>query len=233
MSIADLHQVLMRGANFERHAHPEPYAALLLDGRYEEAGEAGRWQVGSGEVLVHAAFAVHHNRGLSGRALILNLPLPVNATDRSAHFFVRDPDALARVAEHDPVAAAELLWEQLIPGRAAASDASDLLAMQLSGANSLPIAAWSRQLGVRRETVFRHFRAAYGVAPSRYRLEARARRAWRELIGADHSLAEVALAAGFADHAHMSRAVRMLTGRTPSDWRRQRRLQHSFKTKAR
>jgi hypothetical protein len=39
-------------ATIERHQHAHPYAAVVLSGSDEEAGESGRWRVSAGEVLI-------------------------------------------------------------------------------------------------------------------------------------------------------------------------------------
>lgn len=204
-----------------RHIHAAPYAAVVLAGGYEEAGERGRWRVEAGDVLVHAAFSAHWNpapnRAQAGRAMVLNLPLA--AAPAFAVARIADPDALARLAERDPRAARALLAESWTPGRPARDDAPDLMAAALSDASDLAVEAWARDHGIARETAFRWFRQAYGVAPSRYRVEARARRAWGLITGTAAPLADIAAETGFADQAHMTRDVKALTGRPPGAWR--------------
>lgn len=220
---------LAPGETIARHIHDEAYAAVVLDGGYEEAGERGRWRVRAGDVLLHGRFSGHWNRR-PGKALVLNLPLHGDLTG-PAMARARDPDLLARLAERDPLEAAAALLEDLIPGGPTLSDPSDRLAQALSGDDAPSVEAWARDQGVARETAFRWFRDAYGVGPARFRVEARARRAWRLIVEGDASLADIAAEAGFADQAHMSRDVKDLTGRSPGAWR-VLTLQHSFKTRA-
>ncbi len=226
---------LAPGETIPRHIHDEAYAAVVLDGGYEEAGENGRWRVRAGDVLLHGRFSGHWNHR-PGKALVLNLPL-AGAPNLPAMARTVDPDLLARLAERDPVEAAVALLETLRPGQAGLADAPDQLAHALSGDEAPAVEAWARDQGVSRETAFRWFRDAYGVGPARFRVEARARHAWRSIVDGDatqscRSLAEIAAEAGFADQAHMSRDVKDLTGRSPGAWRVQIRLQHSFKTRA-
>ena len=68
----------------------------------------------------------------------------------------------------------------------------------------------------------------WSVTPARFRAEVRARKAWRAIAFGDAPLAEVAADGGFADQAHLTRAIRALTGRTPGAWR----LSNPFKTEA-
>ncbi len=203
-----------------RHLHAAPYAAVVLEGGYEEAGERGRYRVEAGDVLVHAAFCAHWNpthRRAGRPAVVLNLPL--TAVPAFAAARIADPDALVRLAERDPLAAAAFLTDTWTPGRAALEDAPDLMAAALSDLPDLGVETWAREHGVTRETAFRWFRQTYGVGPARYRVEARARRAWGLITGTTDALAAIAAEAGFADQAHMTRDVKALTGHTPGAWR--------------
>ena len=217
-------QTRLSGPAAPRHAHREPYAALVLEGGYEEAGEAGRWRVEPGEVVCHAPFACHVNWLPSRTVRVLNLPLPA-WTGPSAVLRVDDPDLLLRLAKRDPRAAADALLAIPAVAAPARQDAPDLLAEQLTAAPPA-LRDWAAARGVCRQTAFRWFRAAYGVSPARFRVEARARSAWRRLVESRAPLAEVALEAGFADQPHMSREVKAFTGLTPRQWR-ERSLQPS------
>ena len=68
----------------------------------------------------------------------------------------------------------------------------------------------------------RAFKASTGMAPHRWYLTERVRRAQRALLETNDSLAEVALASGFADQSHFTRAFRNITGASPGAWRRSR-----------
>jgi AraC family transcriptional regulator len=67
------------------------------------------------------------------------------------------------------------------------------------------------------------FRVSTGVAPYRWQLEARIRRAQRLLLENAQPLDDVAAATGFADAVHFGRVFRQLTGTPPATWRRDRR----------
>ena len=220
--------VLQPGAAIPRHRHDTPYAAVVLSGGYEEAGDGGRWRAEPGDVLIHAAFSAHLDRAPVRRTTVLNLPLPWLWARVSTRMRIDDADALARLAEQDPRRGKALLLGALIPGAEGFGDEADALAGLLSR-SSTPVSGWSGERDVARQTAWRRFKAAYGVGPARYRVEARARRAWRRLVEGQEGLSDVAVAEGFADQAHMTRDVRSLTGRTPGQWRA---LHHSFKTRA-
>lgn len=67
------------------------------------------------------------------------------------------------------------------------------------------------------------FKASTGTSPYRYLIERRIHRAKELLLGADRSIAEVALTVGFASHSHFTDNFRKLTGTTPSRFRIDRR----------
>jgi len=66
----------------------------------------------------------------------------------------------------------------------------------------------------------RAFKASTGVAPYRWQLEARTRRAQNLLLDTHASLEKVAEATGFADAVHFGRTFRTIVGMTPAAWRK-------------
>ena len=73
------------------------------------------------------------------------------------------------------------------------------------------------------ETQFSHaFKASTGVPPYKWHQEIRIQKAQEMLLAQDHSLAQVAELAGFADQAHLTRMFKRVTGVTPALWASQR-----------
>ncbi|WP_083502269.1 AraC family transcriptional regulator [Sphaerimonospora mesophila] len=68
-----------------------------------------------------------------------------------------------------------------------------------------------------RWAIARQFRAAFGTSPTRFRTARRLDTA-RRLIRGGRPLAEVAVMAGFADQAHLTRRFRQTYGLTPAVW---------------
>lgn len=66
------------------------------------------------------------------------------------------------------------------------------------------------------------FRRTVGEPPHRHLMRLRVERAQALLLRGDLSLIQVAVACGFADQAHMTRAFRRFLGTTPGRWRRER-----------
>jgi len=71
--------------------------------------------------------------------------------------------------------------------------------------------------------LFRAFKRATGMSPHGYQRQARIRYA-ADLIRLGHSLSDAALAAGFADQAHLTRSFRRSIGVTPGAYREAYRL---------
>ena len=73
--------------------------------------------------------------------------------------------------------------------------------------------------GLERWALYRQFRLVHGVSPYRYVKMRRLDRA-RTLIRSGLSLAEAAVASGFADQSHMTRQFKETYGFAPGRWRR-------------
>ena len=211
------------GHDLPRHRHLQPYAIVLIRGRFDQVGYAGRVRVQAGDLLIQPTLDTHANRMPAGAgARILRLPWS-DLDDLGGVFALRDLDAVVRAAERDSHEAAHLAreqWSRHASRRAPAGDVPDQLATQLASGSVTSLASWAEQLGVARETVSRGFTAAYGVSARRFRAELKARDAWLRIVRTRDRLAEIAIATGFADQAHMTRGVRALTGATPAAWRR-------------
>jgi AraC-like DNA-binding protein len=191
----------------------------VLKGGYEEAGDLGRWSVGPGQLLFHGSFQAHLDRFGACGAEILNIELPDAFDPDIAAATVDDPDEIVRLAECDSRAALGLLFARMKALPATAADWPDRLAAALRADPDLRLAEWGRRDGLSPTTLSRGFRLAYGTSPKRFRAEVRARQAWSRIVTGGDPLALLAAEAGFADQAHMTRAVAALTGRSPGGWR--------------
>ncbi|MFP2910058.1 helix-turn-helix domain-containing protein [Pyxidicoccus sp. 3LFB2] len=203
----------------ERHRHVTGYTAVVVAGGYVEAGDSGRFRLEAGSVVFHSAFEAHADQFGTTGAVVLNLPLP-DAAPEVAVGRLRDVDAVVRMAERDAREAADLAASSLVTPVSGPGDWPDLLAAALRDNPSLRLMDQAEALGLAVETVARGFKRAYGVSPKRYRSEVRALQAWRLIPRSTLPLAQLALALGFSDQAHMTRDVVALTGRTPSALRR-------------
>lgn len=87
----------------------------------------------------------------------------------------------------------------------------------------IELADLARLAGLSQAHFSRAFKASTGMAPYRWQLDARIRRAKVLLIDTNASLDDVAEATGFADAVHFGRTFRKFTGATPAAWRHDRK----------
>jgi len=212
-------QQLASNQQIPRHRHDLGYVAVILSGGYFEYGDRGRFRIAEGQVVVHEAFEAHADEIASRGAKVLNLPVPRSTRVPFIIGSVRDVDEVAYTARHDLRSATRTLLETAEPCDVPVADWPDLLAAQLQQ-ETVKLSCWAEAHHLTRTALSRGFRTAFGVNPSVFRREAAARRAWRASAFGQQSLAHVAADAGFADQAHMTRAIQNLTGRTPAAWRK-------------
>jgi AraC-like DNA-binding protein len=167
-----------------------------------------------GDVLVHEAFESHVDRFEAGGAEVLVIPL-VAAWIGPVLGRIADGDEIARAAERDPRDAAVLLAARVTSRQSEPRDWPDLLARALRADPTMSLAEWAMAHGLHAGSVSRGFRQVFTITPARFRLVARAHTAVRSLRATRAPLCEIAHGCGFADQAHMSRAVRALTALPP------------------
>ena len=83
---------------------------------------------------------------------------------------------------------------------------------------SISSVALERLTGLSRFALARHFRDLLGTSPYRYLVMRRLERA-KGLIAGGTSLAQSAIASGFADQSHMTRHFKQAYGVSPGQWR--------------
>ncbi len=86
-------------------------------------------------------------------------------------------------------------------------------------ARAISLHSLSEEVGLSKFHLLRLFREEVGTTPHAYQLHLRISRA-REMLDAHASAAEVALACGFADQAHFTRAFKRIVGYTPGAFKR-------------
>jgi AraC-like DNA-binding protein len=209
------HEIWAGLCTIPRHRHDSAYAAVIFCGGYEECGSCGRYRVKAGHVLLHRSFDAHLDRFERSGARLLNLPL-----DEQPVFglgSVGDPDAIARLAATDLIAARVALKQQLLPARVSVGDWPDLLARDLLANPGLRLDDWAEQHHLAPATLSRGFARVFATSPAGFRSEVRAQIALA-LITTGVALSDVAASAGFSDQPHMTRAVTALTGCPPGYW---------------
>jgi AraC-like DNA-binding protein len=202
-------------SGFCRHSHHQAYAAVVLSGGYEEAGDLGRLRVEAGDVVLHDGFESHLNRFVASGALVLNLRLLPGESFTPGLAKIADPDLIARAAEKDRVEATSLLLATATRQRSTCVDWPDELAAALMQNPSHNLSFWAMRHGLAPWTLSRGFAQVFGVSPEAFRARARARQARRSIETTVEALAKIAADLGFADQSHMTRGVKQLTGMAP------------------
>jgi AraC-like DNA-binding protein len=100
--------------------------------------------------------------------------------------------------------------------------AKEMLAADLSG--RIRLADLARECGLSTSRFSRAFRRSVGTPPHRWLIRRRLEHAKSLLRCADGSLAEIALASGFADQSHFTRCFTSWVGVSPGQWRRTARI---------
>ena len=209
----------IRSPALGRHVHGTAYAALVLSGGYEEAGDRGRFQVKAGDVVFHGQFEAHLDRFADAGAQVLNLRLPTGSSYAPGIARVADPDSVASAAEtsrRDPV---NLLFSAATSEIPQFADWPDELAAALWKNPSLRLSEWAEENGIAPWTVSRGFALVFGVSPEVFRSRARAHQALKFIQDTSAPLASISADLGFADQSHMTRRVTQLTGIGPQAWR--------------
>jgi len=167
---------------------------------------------------VHRAFESHLDFFSARGADVLIIPMPF-AARLPVRGHVRDVDALVRMAERSPADAWSAFAEAFEADGSGHDDWPDLLARKLREQPDTHLGEWAEEAGLRAESISRGFCRAYGISPKAYRAQVRARAAWEAIRGSSLALGRLATELGFADQAHMTRAVKSLTGHQPQAWR--------------
>jgi AraC-like DNA-binding protein len=209
--------------SFGRHIHPCAYAALLLEGSYQEAGDTGRFDVAPGCVVLHEAFEAHSDQFGDRGACIINLPIPFESSIQGGLGRVADPDLIVRLAEKSQQRAADALFSAIVLCRQEPDGIAAVLAADLIENPSLCLRDWAEMRGVRPWTISRKFIRAFGITAAEFRARSRTRLAWRAIRRTDTPLSAISQAYGFADQPHMTRCVTALTGTPPRAWRNRTR----------
>ena len=204
-----------------RHRHGQAYVTVVFAGAYEQVAYAGRLKVQAGDLLIQPTLDAHADRMLSPGVELLRLPWRRELT-LGGVFSDLPIDEIRRAAARDigeAVALVEDLTATRSPRARRLDHWSDRLAADLVTGHQTSLADWAERADLSRETVSRGFMARFGVSPARFRAELRARAAWGRIAETRAPLADIAYDLGFADQAHMTRAVRWLTGAAPAAWR--------------
>lgn len=198
--------------------HKKPYVTLVLSGSYVEAGDHGRFKVKPGDILMHGHFSAHADWISPGRD-VKTLNMEVDEIEDFQALCTSDSfDAIVRYARYDIPLAVNELFSSITPQPQKMEDWPELLAKAIRDDPDKAIGHWCEQLKLAPATVSRGFKRAFGVTVKQYRAVIKARRAFLDLRKEHAILSELAYTWGFSDQSHLTRAIRSLTGQTPTYW---------------
>lgn len=231
-----------------RHSHENAYLCYVVSGRYRERNDTDEVEARPGTLLLHPAEAAHSDRfeETEARLFMLEVPppwlrdLPAEAFRRPA-FHASGAVAVlgtrirCEARTRDPVTplAVEGLLLELVAASARVTDRRSpshppawLRRARAFVDDSFPrpptLGELARECAVHPSHLARSFRVHYGRSIGTYARELRVSRA-KQMLGSrlrHRSLAEIALACGFADQSHLTRVFRRLEGLTPGRYRR-------------
>ncbi|THD63458.1 AraC family transcriptional regulator [Phenylobacterium sp.] len=205
-----------------RHAHDAAYATLVLAGAFHQTGYGGRYRVEAGDIVVQPTLDRHADHMMSRGVDLVRLPWRFDA-GAGGVWRGCNVEEIYRASQSDLKATLGILCGELTADRASSpilEHWADRFFTDLRMTPTLRVQTWADAHGLTRECVSRNLRRVYGVSPAELRSELRTRTAWRLCIETGEPLAAVAIETGFSDQAHMTRAMRHLTGATPAAWRR-------------
>ena len=235
------------GAGTALPAHAHEYACLVfvLQGTFAERFESRQRIAEPGMVIVRPEGEPHSDRFDAGGGRCLNIELPprwlarvrqqARAADRSAAF-TGDAFPLLRRRLHEelthgddvsPLAVESLLLALFTEGARAErrAGAPAWLSKARERIHARPEARVTleeiaEEAGVHPVHLAATFRRVFGVTVASYIRRLRIEQACRALRESNAPLADVALAAGFADQSHFGRTFKRLMRMTPSQYRR-------------
>jgi AraC family transcriptional regulator len=235
------------GVALTTHAHEYGCLVFVLEGTFRERCEAAEREGVPGMVIVRPEGEPHSNRfgRVGGRCLNVELPPQwlirvrecTRVFDTSAAFAGgafpllgrRLVDELGHADDVSPLAVESLILGVVADAsresrrREAAPPPWLLRAKEVIDgglASRLTLGDIANEVGVHRVHLASSFRRHFGQTVAGYIRQSRIEYACRALAESDAPVADIALAAGFADQSHLGRTFRRVMRTTPAAWRR-------------
>jgi AraC family transcriptional regulator len=227
MRVADTTATVVRYAPFQEirsHAHAEEGLTIVLHGTFLEESPGGTMLAGAGSVATRPYGLRHTNRfGRDGAVILGVIPDRERFQEPIGEWsWSESPTAFRaalRLIGHDEDALTELL-ATLPPTRRIPTVALARVRQLLDDCDGrASVSSIAESIGVHPVHLARQFRQAYGVSLREYQTMQLVKRATAAIVSTKAPLSRVAHDCGFADHSHMCRAFRQVTGWSPSQLR--------------
>jgi len=246
------HYVLREPTAFPEHQHKRSHMVIVYGGRWQDTSQGSPVELGAGEVLFHPARFVHASRAAEPDTELVLLRIDEEMTRAFCPLYgnvARDVHVPFEALRGAP----DRIREELAHGDEAAQVILEALAMQImalgsrtsGNGSSLPppwlsialshirrnattpltVGSIASHVGVSPSRLSHVFREVMGRSVTEYVRECRVRVAAAALRETSDPIGEVALACGFYDQAHLTRAFRTLRDMTPLQYRRAHRSQ--------
>ncbi len=237
------------GEYLARHTHDRPCVAVMLEGSFDLSIGGRVHHCPPTAVAMEPAGETHANAlGTAGARVTVIQPDPdrvellrpfARILDRPSHRYhagiaacaaqltreLDRPDDLASLAAEAAVLEILVVLSRLAPDAERAPPPWLFRAKELVHARfrePLQIAEVAREVDVHPSHLARAFRQHFRMPLGSYVRTLRLEWVAAELLRSEDSLASLALAAGFADQSHLTRAFKYHTGLTPRAYRRAR-----------
>lgn len=233
-------------ASLPRHAHEYACVVLVLRGSFQERFDSQERMGEPGMVIVRPAGEPHSDRYMRAGGRCLNIELSprwvahargeLPVLDRSvafrsgmsAMFGHRLHEELTHPDEVSPLAIESLTMSILVDSARAERQSTSRGPWWLQRVKEkiqdhfsarVTLEDLASEAGVHPVHLATTFRRFCGITVASYLRQLRIEYACRELMGSDAPLADIALAAGFADQSHFGRVFKHATGMTPAEYR--------------
>jgi AraC family transcriptional regulator len=205
------------GATLQCHRHRRGYAALVIEGQYEEASVDGRISCSKGSVILHPPWHMHSDHMGQSGALVVDIILPTEFAWQTGYrvWHCDDIEGLVSLARENPITTFRQIATSAHEISMIEPPAWLVRLVTELRTNSLPIALLAQRCGVSAEYAARMCQRWYSASPTTIRREFRTRKAL-QMLKSGYRPAEASVEAEFSDQSHMTRTIKAMTGTTPS-----------------